>query len=85
MGQVSRINEVLIHSPSLEGNLLKDSADKYVSVYLPPGYFTEINRRYPVVYFLHGNRSSKRPRNISSIFGQSTLSLMDSLIEGNTI
>lgn len=81
MGQVTRINEVLIHSPSLEGNLLKDSADKYVSVYLPPSYYTDINRRYPVVYFLHGNRRSARPRNILSLFGQATLPLMDSLIE----
>jgi len=85
VGQVTRINEALIHSPALEGNLLKDSVDKYVSVYLPPNYFTDNNRRYPVVYFLHGNRSSTRPRNILSLFGQATLPLMDSLIEGKVI
>ncbi len=85
VGQVTRINEALIHSPALEGNLLKDSVDKYVSVYLPPNYFTDNNRRYPVVYFLHGNRSSTRPRSILSLFGQATLPLMDSLIEGKVI
>ncbi|MCR9290943.1 MAG: esterase family protein [Bacteroidetes bacterium] len=85
VGQETRISEVLIHSPSLEGNLLKDSADKYVSVYLPPSYFTDNNRRYPVVYFLHGNRGSARPRNILSLFGQATLPLMDSLIEEKII
>lgn len=85
MGQVTRINEVLIHSPSLEGNLLKDSSDKYVAVYLPPSYYTDINRRYPVVYYLHGNRPSMKPRNILSLYGQATLPLMDSLIEGKII
>lgn len=85
IAQVTRINEVLIHSPSLEGNLLKDSADKYVTVYLPPSYYTDNNRRYPVVYYLHGNRSSTGPQNIISLFGQATLPLMDSLIEEKII
>lgn len=81
VGQVTRIDEVVIHSPVLEGNLLKDSADGYVSVYLPPSYYTDSNRRYPVVYFLHGNRSSMSPRDILSMFSQPTLPLMDSLVE----
>lgn len=85
IAQETRINEVLIHSPSLEGNILKDSADKYVAVYLPPSYYTDNNRRYPVVYYLHGNRGSTRPRNIMSLFGQATLPLMDSLIGGKII
>ncbi len=39
---------------SLEGNLEGDDPNRYVSVYLPPGYSREPNRRYPVIYFLHG-------------------------------
>src|SRR5581483_1367931 len=39
---------------SLEGNLEGDSPDRDVFVYLPPSYATDTNRRYPVVYFLHG-------------------------------
>src|SRR5579883_1675200 len=39
---------------SLEGNLEGDSPDRDVFVYLPPSYTTDPNRRYPVVYFLHG-------------------------------
>ncbi len=42
-----------IHSASLEGNLLEDSADRNVTIYLPPGY-AKGTTRYPVVYLLHG-------------------------------
>lgn len=45
---------IKVHGKSLEGNLAGDSADRDVSVYLPPSYATERNRRYPVVYLLHG-------------------------------
>ncbi|MEW6737882.1 MAG: alpha/beta fold hydrolase [Acidobacteriota bacterium] len=43
-----------IHSPALEGNLLNDSADRSIFIYLPPTYFTLQLRRYPVIYLLHG-------------------------------
>lgn len=44
----------IIHSPSLEGNLLGDPADRTVNVYLPKSYFTHPNKKFPVIYFLHG-------------------------------
>jgi len=44
---------IRVHSPSLEGNLNGDSADRDVYIYLPEGYASS-GRRYPVVYFLHG-------------------------------
>jgi len=50
-GTVQRIK---VHSQLLEGNLSGDSADRYVSVYLPPSYQANKTKRYPVVYFLHG-------------------------------
>lgn len=50
-GTVERIK---VHSKALEGNLSGDSPDRDVSIYLPPSYKTEKNRRYPVVYMLHG-------------------------------
>src|SRR5215813_3241855 len=50
-GTVERIK---VHGKSLEGNLDGDSPDRDVSIYLPPSYITEKNRRYPVVYMLHG-------------------------------
>ena len=45
---------IKVHGKSLEGNLEGDSPDRDVYVYLPPSYHVETNKRYPVVYFLHG-------------------------------
>ncbi len=42
------------HFTSLEGNLVGDSPQRSVIVYLPPGYEKEKKMRYPVVYLLHG-------------------------------
>src|SRR5690349_15942297 len=44
---------VEIPAPSLAGNLLNDPAQQKAIVYLPPGYETS-DRRYPVLYLLHG-------------------------------
>jgi enterochelin esterase-like enzyme len=43
-----------VHGKALEGNLEADSPDRDVTVYLPPSYAADQNRRYPVVYLLHG-------------------------------
>jgi enterochelin esterase-like enzyme len=48
------VEKIKVHGASLEGNLEGDPAERDVFVYLPPGYASETNRRYPVVYFLHG-------------------------------
>lgn len=45
---------ITVHGVSLEGNLDGDSADRKVSVYLPPSYAKAGSRRYPVLYLLHG-------------------------------
>lgn len=54
--QVSKgtVQRIKVHGKGLEGNLEGDSADRYVSVYLPASYKTNPKSRYPVVYFLHG-------------------------------
>lgn len=49
-----KLERIKVHGKSLEGNLEGDSADRDVFVYLPPSYQSEPNRRYPVVYTLHG-------------------------------
>ena len=49
-----RLVEAVIHGQALEGNLLGDSADRDVTVYLPPGYDEMQERRYPTLYLLHG-------------------------------
>ena len=47
-----------VHSPALVANLIGDSADRPVSIYLPPGYRNG-SSRYPVVYLLHGFGATK--------------------------
>ena len=48
------VERVKVHAKSLEGNLEGDSPDRDVLIYLPESYRTSGNRRYPVVYMLHG-------------------------------
>src|SRR4030095_14919151 len=49
-----KLERIKVHGKSLEGNLLGESTDPEVSIYLPPSYSTNQTRRYPVVYVLHG-------------------------------
>lgn len=48
------VEHIKIHGAALEGNLEGDAVDRDVILFLPPSYATEKNRRYPVVYALHG-------------------------------
>lgn len=50
-GTVQRPN---VFGRALDGNLLGESNSPEVTIYLPPSYGTDTDRRYPVVYFLHG-------------------------------
>jgi enterochelin esterase-like enzyme len=48
------VERVTVHGASLEGNLEGDSPDRAVTIYLPPSYAVDAERRFPVVYLLHG-------------------------------
>ena len=48
------VEHIKIHGAALEGNLEGDAVERDVIVFLPPSYFQEKQRRYPVVYALHG-------------------------------
>jgi len=48
------LDKIKVHGKALEGNLEGDSPDRDVFVYFPASYASSPNRRYPVVYFLHG-------------------------------
>ena len=50
----ARMERITIHGKALEGNLEGNAVDRTVLVILPPSYAVERNRRYPVVYALHG-------------------------------
>lgn len=54
LAQEGRLVREKVHGPSLEKTVTGESADRTVSVYLPPSYDTAPNKRYPVVYLLHG-------------------------------
>ncbi|SPH18035.1 Carbohydrate acetyl esterase/feruloyl esterase [Defluviimonas aquaemixtae] len=49
-----RVVEVEISAPSLAGNLLGTPDIQGAAIYLPPSYGSQPERRYPVVYLLHG-------------------------------
>ena len=48
------VEEIKVHGASLEGNLEGNEVDRQVMVVLPPSYAASPNKRYPVVYYLHG-------------------------------
>jgi len=45
---------IKVHGAALEGNLGGEAVDREVIVFLPPGYANDKDRRYPVLYALHG-------------------------------
>ena len=53
----ARVEKIIVHGRSLEGNLEGNTADRTVLVLLPPSYDKAKARHYPVVYFLHGYNS----------------------------
>lgn len=52
------VEQMTVHGKSLVGNLIGDSPDRNVSVYLPQSYAANKRQRYPVIYFLHGYTDS---------------------------
>jgi S-formylglutathione hydrolase FrmB len=50
----ARIEWKTFHSPAMEGNLEGNPAGRGAFVVTPPGYDENPDKRYPVVYFLHG-------------------------------
>ena len=54
LAQQGALVAISVPGPSLEHNRLGFSSARDVLVYLPPGYNTSPDKRYPVVYVLHG-------------------------------
>ena len=55
-----KVENPMVPGPSLEGNLEGNATAREVMVVLPPSYASSPNRRYPVVYYLHGFAISGR-------------------------
>jgi enterochelin esterase-like enzyme len=49
-----QVDHIKVHAASMEGNLEGEAVDRDVVVTLPASYGKDKNRRYPVLYFLHG-------------------------------
>ncbi|MCE2570213.1 alpha/beta hydrolase [Motilimonas eburnea] len=45
---------IQVAAPTLKGNLTDEQEVRETYVYLPPSYHSKPQKRYPVVYFLHG-------------------------------
>jgi S-formylglutathione hydrolase FrmB len=54
LAEQGKIVQEKLHGVSLENNVAGESPDRTVTVYLPPSYDTALQKRYPVVYILHG-------------------------------
>ncbi len=75
-GAQSREREDTIPAPSLRGNLYGDPEWRLAGIYLPPGYDAHPEKRYPVVYLLHGFGGGYQPFLKRLSFGRA----LDSLI-----
>jgi S-formylglutathione hydrolase FrmB len=80
-----RIVEDTIPARSLAGNLLGDSDRQPAFVYLPPGYDDEQDRRYPVLYLLHGVLDTPEVWVEPVYDGMTIQATMDSLIAAGEI
>lgn len=70
-----------LHSRAIDGNLLGDSPDRTLLVYLPASYATNPRRRYPVLYLLHGFGGTERTWER----GFPIKPAMDSLVRAGTV
>ena len=52
--KAERYRSETINASQLAGNPLGSPATRDLAVYLPPGYYQSADKRYPVVYLLHG-------------------------------
>ena len=92
IAQESRLVVDTFYSEALEGNLLGDSPQQKVIVYLPPSYNSNVNRHYQTLYLLHGNSAryeGKFNPNTNWISGHyqgmNIKILMDSLAEAGIV
>lgn len=74
-----------VPAPALRLNLVGDPAWDRVSVYLPPSYDTHRQRRYPVVYFLHGFDADDRVLIKGPYQNMNIRLTMDSLIRAGAV
>lgn len=82
--QTGTVIEDRLKSRALEGNLLGDSPERSVYVYLPPSYNKSTELRYPVVYLLHGYSGDNKVW-VAEDRGARIGKMMDDLIQSRDI
>jgi enterochelin esterase-like enzyme len=65
---------------ALSDNPLGDPADRSIPIYLPPGYETDVARRYPVIYWLHGFSGTALAEAVGTPWAPALPELMDAVI-----
>ncbi len=87
------VEQIKVHSKSIEGNLEGETADRSVIVFLPHSYAENQHRRYPVVYALHGyfigaeqwSHEIHVPQTIEGAFGTGSNEMIVVLPDSKTI
>jgi enterochelin esterase-like enzyme len=80
--QAGKLEDVRVHVASIKRNLLGDSPDKRVLIYLPPSYDGAKNKRYPTLYILHGFSLGS---SLLDDWGEVTKEWMDKLVAAGQI
>ena len=91
--QPATVERIEVHGAHLEGNLEGNAADRVVLVFLPPSYQQDTQRRYPVVYALHGYsigaeqwaREIHVPQTIEGAFAQGAREMIVVLPDSKTM
>jgi enterochelin esterase-like enzyme len=87
------VEHIKIHGAALEGNLERNAVDRDALVFLPPGYAAQKNKRYPVVYALHGysigaeqwSKEIHVPQTIEGAFAQGAQEMIVVLPDSKTV
>ncbi|MDQ3750453.1 MAG: alpha/beta hydrolase-fold protein [Acidobacteriota bacterium] len=80
-----KLIELKVSSPSLKGNLLNDSIEQKVAVYLPPSYEISPTKRFPTLYLLHGFSDKIEHWTKGGYRGMSLQLMIDGLIKSGAI
>jgi S-formylglutathione hydrolase FrmB len=87
------VERIKIHGVALEGNLEGNVVDRDAFVFLPPGYASQRNKRYPVAYALHGysigaeqwTKEIHVPQTIEGAFAQGAQDMIVVLPDSKTV
>jgi S-formylglutathione hydrolase FrmB len=87
------VEHIKVHGTALEANLEGDAVDRDVIVFLPPSYEKDKQRRFPVVYALHGysigaeqwTHEIRAPQTIEGAFAQGSRELIVVLPDSKTV